>query len=205
MFPGKVARRWAIASTVSLLVGCGSESLEEKQPQVPVESSGQEIVGGTATTIGANPWQVSLQSSSGFHFCGGSVINASWILTAQHCVTGSPPGRVVAGITNVSGSSAGQIRSVAEVIRYPGYVDASKGKDVALLRLSTPLDLSGANVKAIGLVTAADEAAGVTNAGLVTRVTGWGTLTSGGFEPRHAADGGREHHQQRVGPGVLPE
>jgi hypothetical protein len=176
-----VVRRWAIVGTLSLLVGCGSESLEEKQTQEPVESNGQEIVGGTNTTIAANPWQVSLQSSSGSHFCGGSVLNANWILTAQHCVTSGAPGRIEAGTTNLSGS--GQIRSVAEVIKYPGYVDASKGKDVALLRLSTPLDLSGANVQAIGLVTEADAAAGVTNPGVVSRVTGWGTLTSGGSSP----------------------
>jgi hypothetical protein len=177
-------RRWAVAGTLSLLVGCGSEVVEEKQTQESVQSSAQEIVGGTNTTIEANPWQVSLQSSSGSHFCGGSILNASWILTAQHCVnsggTISTPGRVVAGITTRSGSSTGQIRTVAQVVVYPGYVDANKGKDVALLRLSTPLDLSGTKAKAIGIVTAADASAGVTNAGVVSRVTGWGTLSSGG-------------------------
>jgi secreted trypsin-like serine protease len=153
-----------------------------------VASGEQEIVGGTNTTISANPWQVSLQSSSGSHFCGGSVLNANWILTAQHCVKSggsiSTPGRVAAGSTTLSGmSTSGQIRTVAEVIVYTGYTDPSVGKDVALLRLSTPLDLSGANVKAIGLVTAADASAGVTNTGVVTRVTGWGTLSSGGSSP----------------------
>ena len=178
-------RRLTLASALSMLAGCGSELTEEKQTQEPVASSAQEIVGGTATTIGANPWQVSLQSSTGSHFCGGSILNENWILTAQHCVndggTISKPARIEAGTTTISGS--GQVRSVAEVIVYPGYVDASKGKDVALLRLSTPLDLSGANAKAIGLVTAADASAGVTNTGVVSRVTGWGTLSSGGSSP----------------------
>lgn len=183
MSPSLFVRRWAIASTMSLLVGCGPEAVE--QTQEPIQASEQEIVGGTNTTIAANPWQVSLQSSSGSHFCGGSVLNANWILTAQHCVnsngTISKPGRVAAGSTTRSGmSTSGQIRTVAEVVVYPGYVDANYGKDVALLRLSSPLDLSGSNVKAIGLVTAADAASGVTNAGVVARVTGWGTLTSGG-------------------------
>jgi secreted trypsin-like serine protease len=175
-------RRLTLASALSMLAGCGSELTEEKQTQEPVASSAQEIVGGTATTIAANPWQVSLQSSSGSHFCGGSVLNENWILTAQHCVnsggTISKPARIEAGTTTISGS--GQVRSVAEVVVYPGYVDANVGKDVALLRLSTPLDLSGANVKAIGLVTQADATAGVTNTGVVARVTGWGTLSSGG-------------------------
>ncbi|HYH97699.1 trypsin-like serine protease [Hyalangium sp.] len=178
-----VIRRWAVASGLSLLVGCGPEMLDEKLTQEPVASAEQEIVGGTSTTIAANPWQVSLQSSGGSHFCGGSVLNANWILTAQHCVNSggsiSKPGRVAAGSTTISGSSSGQIRQVAEVVVYPGYVDANVGKDVALLRLSTPLDLSGTNVKAIGIITAADVSAGLTNTGVVTRVTGWGTLSSG--------------------------
>jgi len=178
-------RRLTLASALSMLAGCGSELTEEKQTQEPVASSTQEIVGGTNTTIAANPWQVSLQSSTGSHFCGGSVLNENWILTAQHCVnsggTISKPGRVAAGSTTRSGmSSSGQIRSVAEVVVYPGYVDANVGKDIALLRLSTPLDLSGSNVKAIGLISKADETAGATNTGAVARVTGWGTLSSGG-------------------------
>ena len=139
MVSGLVVRRWATASSLSLLVGCGPEALEEKSTQAQV---------------------------------------ANWILTAQHCVNSgggsiSKPGRVAAGSTTLSGmSTSGQIRTVAEVIVYPNYVDASKGKDVALLRLSTPLDLS-----------AADATAGYTNAGVVSRVTGWGTLSSGGSSP----------------------
>lgn len=181
MSPVINARRLAALSAMSLLVGCGAEVVEEKQEQV--QATAQEIVGGTNTTIGANPWQVSLQTSSGFHFCGGSILNANWILTAQHCVndggTISTPARIEAGSTTISGS--GQVRSVAQVVVYPGYVDASKGKDVALLRLSTPLDLSGANAKAIPILGATETS--YTNPGIVGRVTGWGTLSSGGSSP----------------------
>jgi secreted trypsin-like serine protease len=188
MSSGLNVRRWAFASAMSLFVGCGPEVVEEKNTQEPVASDAQEIVGGTNTTIAANPWQVSLQTSSGFHFCGGSVLNANWVLTAQHCVNDggviSKPARVVAGTTTLSGtSSTVQTRTVAEVIVYPGYSGPETGKDVALLRLSTPLDLSGTAVKGIDLVTAADASAGVTGTGVTSRVTGWGTLSSGGSSP----------------------
>jgi secreted trypsin-like serine protease len=180
----RVVRRWAAASVVSLLaVGCGQEMSQEQAPQAAPASASQEIVGGTNTTIAENPWQVSLQSTSGSHFCGGSIINENWILTAQHCVnsngTISKPGRVVAGITKRSGSSAGQIRTVSKVVVFPGYQDANYGKDAALLQLSAPLDLSGANAKAIPLATASDGSS-FPAAGSSSRVTGWGTLTSGG-------------------------
>jgi secreted trypsin-like serine protease len=181
MFSGLVVRRWAFAGALSLLAGCGAEVAEEKNAQDEVAAGAQDIVGGTNTTIGANPWQVSVQSGTGSHFCGGSVLNANWVLTANHCVDGGGTMRVAAGSTTRSGmSSTGQIRSVAQVVRYSGYVTPEQGKDVALLRLSSPLDLSGPNVKAIPIVTAADAAAGVTAPGVVARVTGWGTLTSGG-------------------------
>ena len=181
MSSAKFVRRWAAAGVLSVLAGCGPEALDEMREQALLQSTEQEIVGGTNTTIEANPWQVSLQSSSGSHFCGGSVLNANWILTAQHCVeSGTFSGRIMAGSTSRNGSSTQQLRSVSQVVLYPGYVDASKGKDVALLRLSSPLTLNGTTVRAIPIVTAADASAGVTAPGVVARVTGWGTLTSGG-------------------------
>lgn len=188
-FPGVLARcvprRWALASTMSLLLGCGSQAVVEQPPQEPVSSSEQEIVNGTDTTIGANPWQVMVL---GYRFCGGSVLNENWILTAQHCVR-DPEGRlwtpdfVVAGSTTISGGTNGQVRGVAQVIPYPGYVDTSQGKDVALLRLSAPLDLSGPDVKAIPLVTPVDESSRVTTPGVVGRATGWGRLYVDGPTP----------------------
>ncbi|MFY0579303.1 S1 family serine peptidase [Cystobacter fuscus] len=185
MVSSSITRRWVVAGTVSLLAGCGPESVDQTRAQETALASEQEIVGGTNTTIAANPWQVSLQDSSGEHFCGGSVLNENWILTAQHCVnqggTISMPAQVAAGSTILEGiNSSRQIRPVAELIIYPGYVDVNQGKDVALLRLSAPLDLSGANVKAIPLATAADEAAGITAEGVVARATGWGALSSDG-------------------------
>lgn len=50
----------------------GADEIEEK------------IVGGFATTIERNPWQVSLLSY-GSHTCGGSIIGEKWILSAAHC------------------------------------------------------------------------------------------------------------------------
>ncbi|XP_021965716.1 trypsin alpha-3 isoform X2 [Folsomia candida] len=43
----------------------------------------ERIVGGTEATRGEFPWIVTIQVGS--HICGGSIVNANWIVTAAHC------------------------------------------------------------------------------------------------------------------------
>lgn len=163
------------------LMSVGASCVEPSQ-EVGVQRD--EIVGGANTTIAAHPWQIALTTNGGFQFCGGSILNASWVLTAQHCVTGGDADmRVVAGITRVSQQSTGQIRAINGVTTFPGFTDPTVGDDVALVHLATPLDLSGPNAKAIALVTPADASAGATNPNVISNVSGWGTLSEGGATP----------------------
>ncbi len=142
------------------------------------DQTNNHIVGGVDGDITQAPWQVSLQSAQGQHFCGGSIVAANWVITAAHCVDGGAPAQIMAGSTLLS--QPGQVVPVTRAISAPGYTDPTVGKDFALLELTTPLTLDGVNVKAIRPVLESDVAAGATNPGVLSTVTGWGTLVEGG-------------------------
>jgi secreted trypsin-like serine protease len=54
---------------------------------VDSELSGRSV-GGVDVTLGQVPFMASLRSLSNSHFCGGSILNSRWILTAASCTDG---------------------------------------------------------------------------------------------------------------------
>lgn len=175
----------AIALIPALLLGpaCTGELEEDLASEATfsteeTHSTEHSIVGGAAASIADFPWQVSLQSF-GSHFCGGSILNDEWILTAAHCVEGQRASRlsVEAGATRLG---RGQTRPVAQIITHPSYTgNAPAGGDIALVRLSSPLSLGG-QAQPVDIVTGADASAGVTASGTLATVSGWGSTSEGG-------------------------
>ena len=127
------------------------------------------VVGGTAIQIQSAPWAVFVAYYPGGDTqtqCTGSVLDASTILTAAHCLYG-PTGTlaqpaqvsVEAGVSNYAApaaTDAEQDRVVSSFRIHPGYVFQETGlpDDLAVLTLSTPLDLSGPAVQAVALPAA---------------------------------------------------
>ena len=172
----------ALILSIAAMGACGPQEAFVAGEEEPGASEGK-IVGGSDANIAALPYQVALMDTSYFQFCGGTIVAPSWVVTANHCVAGMTASglRVGAGSSRLSTiRTSGQIRSVSQILRYPGYSSPEHGKDVALLQLSQPLDLSGPSAKAIGLVSAADATAGATGAGVASVVSGWGSLSSSG-------------------------
>ncbi len=109
------------------------------------------IIGGEEAAPGAWPWMVALvyadnNNAEQGQFCGGSLINAEWILTAAHC-TFEVGGRArdATEIDVVIGRHAlaardGSRLPVQQIIRHPGYTNASFDNDLALLQLRTPVE-----------------------------------------------------------------
>jgi len=147
----------------------------------------KRIVGGRNALEGEYPWQVSIQlirrtwfGTTYRHFCGGTVLNNRWILTAAHCMSGQAATslRGVVGTISLSSPTAGSINlGIDRVVVHSGYNSQTIANDIALIRSSAAIPLfPGTNSEING---ACLPARGEKTTGTVT-VTGFGTTREGG-------------------------
>ncbi|XP_046487349.1 chymotrypsin-2-like [Neodiprion pinetum] len=144
-------------------------------------SVGERIVGGTDAPDGAYPYQVSLQTLLSGHFCGGSIINARWILTAAHCVMSYQlwPGMVRVRVGTNDRRSGGSIYIARRVLINPDYSASDFRSDVALIRLTSSITFTE-KVQPIALPTE-----DFTKVNYPAVLTGWGSIAfPSGSSPR---------------------
>uniref|UniRef100_A0A8D1NRW2 chymotrypsin n=1 Tax=Sus scrofa TaxID=9823 RepID=A0A8D1NRW2_PIG len=178
--------------------GCGVPAIP------PVLSGLSRIVNGEDAVPGSWPWQVSLQDSTGFHFCGGSLISEDWVVTAAHCgVTTSDV--VVAGeYDQASDAEDIQVLKIAKVFKNPNFSLLTVRNDITLLKLATPARFSR-TVSAVCLPSASDDFP----AGTLCATTGWGKTKSRCLMDGHWAppcpctlDSARSGHTRALEPSV---
>ncbi|XP_023335887.1 anionic trypsin-2 isoform X2 [Eurytemora carolleeae] len=143
-------------------------------------ASGNRIVGGEEAEVGEFPWQVSLRNflSGISHFCGGTIIHPSWILTAAHCLDGLTPIQyeVVAGQHNIHLPDIHEeIRRIDLGIMHPNYTWNDKEFDIGLVKLNSPLRMTD-YIKSINQSLNIEPEAGV-----LCTTTGWGVTEEGGM------------------------
>ncbi|XP_026210948.1 serine protease 27-like [Anabas testudineus] len=134
-----------------------------------------KIVGGENAAPGSWPWQASLHRS-GSHFCGGSLINNQFVLTAAHCF----PSTSTSGLTVYLGRQSQQSVNpnevsvaVSQVIKHPNYNSNTNDNDVALLQLSSTVTFTD-YIKPVCLAATNS----YVGAGASCWVTGWGNINS---------------------------
>ncbi|XP_071847912.1 uncharacterized protein [Apostichopus japonicus] len=93
----------------------------------------------TPANLGDWPWQIYIQIES--TICGGTLIEANWILTAAHCLHSNLTFDVYAGIVNRFDGSRKKLQ-VNQTILHPDYDPATKRNDIALIQLRKPVKLS---------------------------------------------------------------
>jgi secreted trypsin-like serine protease len=138
------------------------------------------IVGGTGTTLNTHPYMTALvekgQPPSTGQFCGAALVAPQWVLTAGHCLEGTPPGAldVWIGGRDLRNAAEGVRVAVSQIIMHPNYGTDAQGTlnyDFCLLKLARPVTEKAV----LPLVEAASQVA----PGINAKVIGWGDTSEG--------------------------
>ncbi|MWB77688.1 trypsin-like serine protease [Pseudooceanicola sp. 216_PA32_1] len=165
---------------------------QAKEQREAAASAGGRVIGGEVAANGAWPWQVGLVIAGRdvgpeSHFCGGSLVLDTWVLTAAHCVYMQDDKgyfqldprqlNVVVG-TNKLAPGMGDVIPVAGVFRNTAYNPDGFDSDIALIKLQRAPNVPYRTIK----VPDADFGNQIDVSGVPTVVTGWG-LINGGEHP----------------------
>ncbi len=155
-------------------------------------SDGTRVFGGRPAAEGVYPWQVALMTADGLdqndpdsrfnaQFCGATLLTREWILTAAHCLMDREGNRtapadtlVLTGTTDLR--QGGDFREIAEIVIHEAYDPTLVENDIALIRLTQPIEQSSGPVGAIRIATSAEQV----REGSALLV-GWGRTEEGTF------------------------
>ena len=159
--------------SAAVMMSCG-EIVDELVDEPVVAQHEEPVIGGEDALPGEWPWQAQLSVPGYSHWCGGSLLNEEWVLTAAHCASGKSPAdfTVRLGVHQLSAPDGWvQTRGVVD-IEIAAYNPATGDNDIALLQLDAPVIFTS-RVQPISVRT--------TDApvGTAAFVTGWGNTAPG--------------------------
>ncbi|KAJ8255718.1 hypothetical protein COCON_G00195820 [Conger conger] len=107
---------------------------------IPEFSAHTRIVNGEECPPGECPWQALLVNTEDMGFCGGTILNEYFILSAAHCMNQTRSFYVIVGeFDREKEEGTETIHMVEEVLTHRGYVPETYHNDIALIKLQTPI------------------------------------------------------------------
>ena len=144
-------------------------------------SGWDKIVGGQE--VNANSWNFIVSLDKGFHYCGGSIVNNEWIITAAHCEPAVGQD-VKIGMHNIYEDDSEdwvQFVKILAVVPHPEYQQVGLyGNDIALLKVE-PMNLDGDLTNVVCFPGPGQ----MPPVGDKCFVAGWGALYEGGWGPEN--------------------
>ena len=139
-----------------------------------------QIVGGTEAYPDEYPFVVALVRApfdpSADQFCGGALIDPSWVLTAAHCTRNLSPSDVKVYANDHDLAGSGDLIAVETVINHEDFRSSTLEADVALLQLATPAKVSRSRGDV--LIYASENDSRLFDPGTTAWVVGWGHTES---------------------------
>ncbi|XP_063067968.1 uncharacterized protein LOC134459536 [Engraulis encrasicolus] len=107
---------------------------------MPEEGGDTRVVGGSNCDPGECPWQALLVNEEGMGFCGGTILNEYFVLSAAHCMNQSTHISVVLGEFDMNRDEGREARHEVQLyITHKHYIPATYHNDIALIKLKTPI------------------------------------------------------------------
>ncbi|XP_019644083.1 PREDICTED: chymotrypsinogen B-like [Branchiostoma belcheri] len=156
---------------------CGTPAIQPRSSEMlRYDQAEGRIVNGDDATPHSWPWQVSLQTSTGWHYCGGSIVNNEWVVTAAHCDPSISGDYVILGEHNKGGGTEPiQSKRISKKLCHQQYNSNTIDYDICLLKLATPAEFN-TNVHPVCLAQAGDDAS--FPAGMSCYTSGWGKTSA---------------------------